>query len=63
MASEKNMPSTPVDENAARREFLRTIGKAAVTAPAVALLLSATTTPASANRTPYGPDESDARFE
>lgn len=59
MASEKNLPATPVDESAARREFIRTLGKAAITAPAVALLLSATTTPASANRTPYGPDDTD----
>lgn len=45
MSSEKN-------ETTARREFLSQVGKAAVTAPAVALLLAASTKPASAQ---YGP--------
>ena len=35
-------------EEAARREFLRKVGKAALTAPAVALLLTASTKPAAA---------------
>jgi hypothetical protein len=36
------------EERTARREFLKKAGKAAATAPAVALLLSAQATPASA---------------
>lgn len=37
----------------ARREFLKTAGKAAIAAPAVALILSATSTPASAQGSIY----------
>lgn len=37
-----------------RREFVTTSAKVAVTAPAVAMLLSASTKPASAQISPYG---------
>lgn len=48
MSNEMN-PATPAnDERTARREFLGKVGKAAVTAPAVALLLTASANPASA---------------
>jgi hypothetical protein len=39
-----------MDETTARREFLSRIGKTAVTAPAVALLLAASDEPAMAQR-------------
>lgn len=38
------------DEAAARRQFLKKVGTASVTAPAVALLLAATSTSASAQQ-------------
>ncbi len=41
-------------ENTARRAFLAQVGKAAVTAPAVALLLTASAKPAAAAYTPQG---------
>ena len=41
-------PTTQVDEATARREFLKRIGKTAAIAPAVALLLAASSKPASA---------------
>lgn len=44
-----------MDEATARRNFLKAVGKATVTAPAVALLLAASATPASAAGQ-YGPD-------
>ena len=40
--------TTRLDEETARREFLKKIGKAAASAPAVALLLAASSKPASA---------------
>jgi hypothetical protein len=52
-------PTTQVDEATARREFLRQIGKAAATAPAIALLLAASSKSASASNGPvYGCDAS-----
>jgi hypothetical protein len=44
--SNQTKSSVDSDETPARREFLRQVGKATVTAPAVALLLSASTNPA-----------------
>ena len=41
--TETNVPAA--DETAARREFLAQLGKAAVTAPAVAILLTASAQP------------------
>ena len=40
--------STSTTESTARREFLNTVGKAAVTAPAIALLAAASAKPAAA---------------
>lgn len=51
-----------MDEATARRNFLKTVGKATVTAPAVALLLAASATPASANGH-YGPTDSECDQE
>jgi hypothetical protein len=45
------------DEASARREFLGSIGKAAITAPAVALLLTASTRKASAQYAPEPNEE------
>jgi hypothetical protein len=47
-------PDKAVDAIEARREFLKRAGKAAVAAPAVALLLSATAQRASAQAAPSG---------
>lgn len=48
MSNEMN-PTVPAkDETTARREFLSKVGKATVTAPAVALLLAASANQASA---------------
>lgn len=45
----------PLDEEArARREFLKNVGRASVTAPAVALLLAANVRSASATPNQYG---------
>ena len=51
-------PTSRLDEAAARREFLKQVGKAAATAPAIALLLAASSKPASAGFGPacYAPD-------
>jgi hypothetical protein len=56
MTSPENLRSQ-VEENeaTARRAFLSQIGKAAVTAPAIALLLAASSTPAAAQ---YRPSDS-----
>jgi hypothetical protein len=48
MASHSERSSPALEETTARREFLGRIGKAAVTAPAVALLLAASAEPAAA---------------
>jgi hypothetical protein len=56
-----NNPTLPsqVDEQTARREFLKQVGKGvAATAPAIALLLAASSKPASAQVRIYGPDQS-----
>lgn len=46
------------DEATARREFLKQVGKAVATAPAIALLLAASSKPASALNGPvYGPQD------
>jgi hypothetical protein len=47
MADDQDTRQTAPEE-AARREFMRKVGKAALTAPAVALLLTASTRPAAA---------------
>jgi hypothetical protein len=58
MTSKKPASPSHVKEDAARREFLKQVGKGvAVTGPAIALLLAASAKPASAQG-PYGPDES-----
>ena len=59
MASER--PTTHLDEQAARRAFLKQVGKAAATAPAVALLLAASSKPASAEELYAGDQSSDAQ--
>jgi hypothetical protein len=41
----------------ARRKFLKASGRVAIAAPAVVLLLSATSKNASANGNPYGPTQ------
>jgi hypothetical protein len=47
--SKKPMPSSQANEETARREFLKQVGKGvAVTGPAIALLLAASSKPASA---------------
>ena len=51
-------PSPRSDEATARREFLTQIGKAAATAPAIALLLAASSETVSAK---YGPRERPER--
>ena len=48
------MPDANQNEHTARRVFLAQMGKAAVTAPAVALLLTASAKPAAAAYTPQG---------
>jgi hypothetical protein len=50
-----------LEGTSARRKFLRTSGRAAIAAPAVVLLLSATTKSASAgvNPNPYSPTQPD----
>ena len=56
MTSRKPTPPQ-VEEETARREFLKQVGKGvAVTAPAIALLLAATSKPASAQG-PYAVDQ------
>ncbi len=52
MADENKIEPTEVAQNT-RRAFVRTSAAVAVTAPAVAMLLSASTTPASAQISPY----------
>jgi len=47
-------PQDTLNEITARRRFLGKIGKAAVTAPAVALLLTASAKPAAASYSPQG---------
>ena len=53
MTSEKRPTELHSTEETARRTFLKQVGKAAATAPAVALLLAASTKPASARQV-YG---------
>jgi hypothetical protein len=48
MAMQSEHTSRQMDETTARREFLSRIGKTAVTAPAVALLVAASAQPISA---------------
>jgi hypothetical protein len=49
MTSKKPTPPSQVQEETARREFLKQVGKGvAVTGPAIALLLAASSKPASA---------------
>jgi hypothetical protein len=50
-------PATQVAEQAARREFLKQVRKVAATAPAIALLLAASSSPAAAEGQ-YAPDQS-----
>ena len=55
MSTENEQGNEPFEVEAARREFLRKAGKfAAVTPPAMAMLLSVTSTPALANGSGHG---------
>ena len=59
----KNPTPPQVEEETARREFLKQVGKGvAVTAPAIALLLAASSKPASAQG-PYSPDRCEPDSE
>lgn len=61
MTSREPTPLSQAKEETARREFLKQIGKGvAATAPAIALLLAASSKPASAQVGIYGPDQSCA---
>jgi hypothetical protein len=52
MSSEKVPTDLPEHELKARRAFLSQIGQAAVTAPAIALLMAASSTPSAAQYRP-----------
>jgi hypothetical protein len=60
MSSEKAPSDLPENELKARRTFLSQVGKAAVTAPAIGLLLAASSTPAAAQ---YRPDDNSGTGE
>jgi hypothetical protein len=55
MSDQRLSPPQSSDEATARREFLNQVGKVAVTAPAVALLLAAAAQPAASQYGPQGP--------
>ena len=53
---EKKTVTSETGEQKSRRAFVKTAAQAAVTAPAVVLLLDAATKPANAQAAPYGVD-------
>jgi hypothetical protein len=58
MSSDNRISRSDSHEITARRDFLSQIGKATVTAPAIALLLAASSKPSLA-QSPYSPPDGD----